>query len=208
MGFSSASNPLTNHLNLCVICLSKSWCFTAFQTWKHSSAWCFQTIGHGCGSSCSCTARPPMKSAIPHSLFVRAENPFHLVLFTVPNTAAPSTTTIPLPSTLSSRSPHLCLISPPLSISQQVHILPALTHILNGLVTASRTLLQAPKETQEEEEEGVIVVMTSLPFSRIGLWGHKCGSPMAWPTLSAPLCYRNHPPCHCFTMVSVTVWAT
>lgn len=97
----------------------------------------------------------PIESAVPHSLFVRAENPFHLVLSTVPNTAAPSTTTATThPSPLSSRPPHLCLLSPPLSISQQVHILPALTHILNGLVTASWTLLQAPRETQEEEEGG------------------------------------------------------
>lgn len=43
--------------------------------------------------------------------------------------------------------------------------------------------------------EEVIVVMTSFPFSKLGLWGHKCGLARGCPAISA----LNY----CFAMISV-----
>lgn len=123
----------------------------------------------------------PVRLAIPHSLFVRAKNPFHLVLLQCQPMLLPPPHTLCFPPSFKPPPPP----SLPLSISQQVHILPALRHILNGLVAANRMLLQPPPPGKHKEEEGVIVVMTSLPFSRISLWGHKCGSARGCPTLSA-----------------------
>lgn len=123
----------------------------------------------------------PEKLASPHGLFVRAA--VHLVLFPVPTTAAsaPSSTHPPsrFDSPSSSLSPFLLLFPSPNKYT--FSLLLRIFWMVESLLTEPSC--SPPGETQEE---GVIVVMISLPFSRIGLWGHKCGSARGCPTLSAP----------------------
>ncbi|KAA8594137.1 hypothetical protein FQN60_004971 [Etheostoma spectabile] len=126
----------------------------------------------------------PVKSAIPHSLFVRTgKKAITPCSFTVPTTAAPSASHPPSPSLFSPST--LCLLSPPPSISQR------------SLLTE-----HSCSPLGKHKGKGVVVVMTSFPVCRIGLWGRKCGS-----ARGNPLCsYRNKPHCHCFAMHSVTLF--
>lgn len=82
----------------------------------------------------------------------------------------------------------------PFSIYQQVHILSALTHILNGVVTACWSAF--PKErTQGGGGDSKSV--------SVALWEHNSCSSKICTTLCA---YRNQPGCHCFAMISVTLF--
>lgn len=55
-------------------------------------------------------------------------------------------------------------------------------------------------------EGGAIAAMTSLPFHGPVLRGHKCGSARGW---SHPLgSYTIKPHCHCFAMISLTLFGT
>lgn len=102
-------------------------------------------------------------------LILEAENLYFTLFFYVPTTAAPS-------SPSSSSSPISSSFLLPAS-TQSLLLLRIFWMVKSPLTQRSYSPLGGNKRT------GEITVMTGLPFSRMGLWGHKCGSARGCPGL-------------------------
>lgn len=127
----------------------------------------------------SCAARP---APLGHSSQPVCEGckPISPCSFTVPTTAAPSHLPPPL-------APPPCLLFSSSFPSHNKYTFSRLSRIfwMVESLLAERSCSPPGKRRRSWRRRGVIVVMTSLPFSRTGLWGSKRGSVRGRPSLCA-----------------------